>query len=220
MTNATTTPPPPGITTHDYRPDDMKQAEKIAGAAPVRIVPDAFVRLGFELLDTPGFNISDEHYIYKPLRAWDAAQVEADYLIRITGGGIYTLVESIRETLRAVTEMKQEEGQSKEEFLSQGEQIFAKMVMSRWTDFLLSVPNFSPAEWATRMLKKCEVRRIAKPEHHGKPDTDPTKDCAGLIFECTGAGHVDTYYRRRRSHLVRVGLAAGWGSVGDFFVES
>ena len=116
--------------------------------------------------------------------------------------------------------MTPEDGQSEAEFSAQSELIWSKMVMSRWADFLLSVPNFNPAEWATRMLKKCEVRRIAKPEHHSKPDTDPTKDCAGLIFECTGFGHVDSYYRGRRSHLVRVGIAAGWGSIGDFFVES
>lgn len=216
MTTTTTAP----NTTHDYRPDDVKQAEKLAGPGPSREVPPAFAKLGYELLATPGFNISDEFYIYRPLRAWDAAQAEVDNLIRITGGGIYTFVESIREALRAVTSMAPEDGQSEAEFSAQSELIWSKMVMSRWADFLLSVPNFNPAEWATRMLKKCEVRRIAKPEHHSKPDTDPTKDCAGLIFECTGFGHVDSYYRGRRSHLVRVGIAAGWGSIGDFFVES
>jgi len=214
MTTTTTTAP-----THDYRPDDVKQAERLAGVVPDRVVPPPLAKLGYEVLAPPGFNISDEFYVYRPLRAWDAAQVEVDKLIRMTGGGIYTFVESVRDALKAVIEMPPEDGQTEQEADAAREQLFAKMTMSRWADFLLSVPNFNPAEWSTHMIRRCEVRRIAKPEHHEKPDTDPTKDFAGPIFDCTGFGHVDNYYRRRRAHLLRVGIAAGWGSIGDFFVE-
>lgn len=204
--------------TADFRPEDVQQAEKLEPPRPEktsRVVPPALGRQGFELLETPGFNISDEFYVYKPLRAWDAAQYEVDNLIRLTGGRIYDFVESVREAIRASFEMQLEEGEPE----SLREVVFGRMVMERWTAFLATAPNFAPAEWATRMIKKCEVRRIAKPEHHNKLDTDPTKDFAGAIFEVTGAGAVDTYYRGRRTHVVRVGLAAGWGSIGDFFVE-
>lgn len=201
--------------TTDHRPEDVQQAEKIAGAPPVRVVPPALARLGYIELAIPGFNISDEFYIYKPLAAWDAAQVEVDNLIRVTGGHIYTLVEDMRNAIKGASEMDLEEGEDDSVRIA----VFGQMALGKWQDFLLACPNFNQVEWATRMIKRCEVRRIAKPEHHGKSDDDATKDFGGLIFEVTGTGHVDRYYKGRRAHVVRVGLAAGWGSFGDFFVE-
>lgn len=201
-------------------------------AAPTRlVVPDVFAAQGYEAMPFGYGNlwaVDEDQYIYKPLRAWDAAQQVADDVVVRTGGNIYTLASAMMEVMRAVAGIeparkRDEDGEptgeleTLEEIAAIRGRVWQSESMKAWTAFLAACPNFKPMEFAKSMILRCSVHRIASPDDQQKSADDPTKDHAGKIFEATGAGSVDRYYRGRRQVLVRIGLAAFWGSCGDFF---
>ena len=210
----------------ETRPDTATEdAETVAPLVSAVVVPDALARLGYEAMQFGPANlwgVTDDQYIYKPLRAWDAAQREVDDVIAKTGGSVFTLASAMLATLRGVAEMKPGEVDGVEETREEFEQIrfasFQQMVNQNWSAFLHSCPSFGPAAFASAMIKKCDVRRLPTVAEQAKPDGDPSKDHGGYILGVKGAGAPDVFYRGRRQQLLRIGLAAFWGSCGDFFV--
>ena len=208
-----------------------EDAQELAPSKTRLVVPDVFASQGYEAMPFGYGNlwaVTDDQYIYKPLAAWDAAQQCADDVVVRTGGNIYTLASSMMEVMRAVAAIRREarigedgeptgELETDDEVYALRGRIWQDKSMEVWSSFVASCPRFKPAEFAREMIVKCSVRRIASLAEQNKDATDPTRDHAGPIFEVKGAGSVENFYRGRRQQLVRIGLAAFWGSCGDFF---
>lgn len=181
-------------------------------------VPPSFDKLGYEKLPRAGglFGILKAHYIYKPMRAWDDAQKFADELIERTGGGIFLFVSDILSDLAACAALKQGDDEDEATYQREIGETFLRMCNTRWQSFLGACPNLKPFELARRVIEKTDVRRLPHPSEADKPEAE--RDPGGRIFDATGPGRVETFYRGRRDQILRIGIAATWGSVGDFFV--
>jgi len=77
-------------------------------------------------------------------------------------------------------------------------------------------PRSAATSW--RRLTRSVPRTRNQNAEQAKDDADPTKDHGGKLFEVKGVGSVDNFYKGRRQQIMRIGLAAFWGSCGDFFV--
>lgn len=181
-------------------------------------VPASFAERGYERLPYGGglFGIRRDHYIYRPMRAWDVAQKFVDELIERTGGGVFVLVHEVLATLSAVGSDAPAEGEDPAEHARVMGEVFTRRVNKHWQDFLDSNPRLQPYALARRVIEACDVRRLPHPDEADKPE--PERDPGGSIFAATGPGAVERFYRGRRHQVLRLGVAAAWGSVGDFFV--
>lgn len=223
MTDTTQT-----TTLEDTRPidtvdEDLEKAKRMIDEAardmldPQFDVPAAFAKTGYERLPYGGglFGIRG-HYIYRPMRAWDAAQKFADELIALTGGSIFVLVHDILALLRVVGQSKPADGETPEQHSAIMGEVFIGQTEKHWQAFLDACPRVQPFAAARRVIEACEVRRLVHPGEADKPESE--RDTGGLIFNATGPGAVERFYRGRRHQILRVAIAATWGSVGDFFV--
>lgn len=221
MTDTTASPDSIPVDTVD---DDLARVRGLLAAAvqdsldPEFEVPAAFADKGYERLPYGGglFGIRRDRYIYRPMRAWDAAQKFADELVERTGGGVFLLVHDVLSTLQAVARSRPAEDEKPEEHGALMGEVFMRRVNEHWRAFLDGNPRLQPYALARRVIEACEVRRLPHPDEADKPE--PERDPGGFIFSATGPGAVERHYRGRRHQVLRVGLAAAWGSVGDFFV--
>lgn len=190
------------------------------------VVPPALAAQGFEALPAGQPNlwgIDADVYLFKPLRAWDAAQKMADKIVARTGGNVYTLVSAIMETLRAIAAMQPEvdeetgEVESQDAFARTRGEVFLSMTTQNWAAFMGRCPDLAVHALAREVIEETCVHRLPTAEEQAKPADDPTKDHGGRLFHATGAGAVDNFYRGRRGQILRIGLCALWGSCGDFF---
>jgi len=183
-------------------------------------VPPTLAAAGYKpLVTSPLWAIQgDWQYIYRPLAAWDAAQVLADDIIRVTDGRVFSFVSNCLSVLRQAVNLQPEEGDTVPLGVIQY-QFCSDEWRRQWVNLLGACPELKPNAWARDVIVRCDVRRIPSPAEEMKPDSDPTKDHGGPIFQVKGAGEVGTFYRGNRDQIVRIGLAAAWGSVGDFFVS-
>lgn len=215
-------------TTGGERPDTATEDDATIRRRRPRselVVPAAFADRGYEALPAgPGnlWGIDDDCYIYRPLRAWDAAQVEADRVVALTSGGVYTLTSAVMTTMRGVAALRPEEREdgtpeTPEQFAVLQNETWVALLRRNWSDFLAACPAFEPFKFARGAIEKCDVRRVPASAEAAKHDDDPTKDHGGPLFKIVGAGSPDAFYRGRRDQLLRVGLCAFWGSCGDFF---
>lgn len=216
--------------TSETRQDTATEdAETIRGRRPntTLVVPEALARLGYEAMPFGVGNLWDVHddqYIYRPLRAWDAAQAEVDAVIKMTGGSVFTLASAMLSIMRATATIQPEidEETGKPETEDTVNRIRGSFWLEKssatWTSFLAACPEFKLASFARDMVVKCGVHRLPTAAEQAKDDADPTKDHGGKLFEIKGAGSVDNFYKGRRQQVMRIGLAAFWGSCGDFFV--
>lgn len=200
-------------------PIDTTAADAAAVAAKMPAedvfdVPAAFAEQGFERLPTGLFAIQGGRYIYRPMRAWDTAQKFADDLVQRTGGAIYTLVHACLVDLQEFARMQPEEGQTREQFVTELGELAIGMQVRRWREFVAACPDLRPYELARTIIEACAVRRLPDP-NDARPEAE--RDPGGLIFQIAGAGRVEHYYRGRRQQILRIAAAAAWGSVGDFF---
>lgn len=180
-------------------------------------VPPSFAEQGYEPLPRGGglFAIRRDHLIYKPMRAWDAAQKFADELVEVTGGAIYVLTHGVLEDLRGVAALTPDEGQSRADFELEVGSTLLRLQRQRWHAFLAACPRLQPYAYARRVIEACKVRRLPHPDEADKPEAE--RDPGGDIFKATGPGAVEVHYRGRQEQILRIGIAAAWGSVGGFF---
>lgn len=203
---------------------DLAKLENLTGFRALMTtvsVPENLAKIGYESLtkNPPMWGIrGDWQYIYKPLVAWDAAQRFADELIKLTGGHVFTFVAGMFQVIRVTAELEPAEGQTDDDLTRERVDFFGQQSRKLWASLLDACPNFAPNAWAQDVIKRCDVRRIPSPAEQAKADDDPTKDLGGPIFSVQGAGEVGRFYRGNRDQIVRLALAAAWGSVGDFFV--
>lgn len=221
------------------QPDTATEdASKIASpwnadvSVPEFDVPAFWADKGFRKLPYASglWGVWTDRYIFKPLPAFGASEELVDELVAVTGGQVYVLVSRVMSDLAEIANATDDDFLTDEdhELPVEAQQrivantrykLFQRRVMTRWTEFLATAPGFKPQSFARRMIERCEVRRLAAPEEVAKAEDDPTKDHGGEIFKIKGAGAPENHYQGRRDQILRVGLAAAWGSIGDFFVQ-
>lgn len=194
-------------------------AQTIAPETPMFTPPQGLLDQGFEALPIhPLWGLGDDiRYVYKPLRAWDDAQKMADRAIELTGGRINLLAHELMLAMRECAAIQPQDGETEDELYLLRGQVWQKLATEAWTRFLESVPRFKPYEFAKEAIERCGVRRVPASGEDSKPGNDASRDPGGLIFQATGGGAVERYYKGRRHHILRIGLCAFWGSCGDFF---
>ena len=177
MTDTTASPDSIPVDTVD---DDLARVRGLLAAAvqdsldPEFEVPAAFADKGYERLPYGGglFGIRRDRYIYRPMRAWDAAQKFADELVERTGGGVFLLVHDVLATLQAVARSRPAEDEKPEEHGALMGEVFMRRVNEHWRAFL----DGKPRGTAPRRRGRRTRRATRSTGRSRQPQRDPRAD--------------------------------------------
>jgi hypothetical protein len=184
-------------------------------------VPDfPVVRSNHERVDSRRWLLLPERYTVKPLRAMEAARAADELATAPHGRAMVAAAARLRaqrqglaELLRSDPEIRAAgiEDDDLEALVDQRMRDHAQVALEE----LIGEARISPYAWALGWLERCQAFRVPLPSRQDGPDRDP----GGLVHACKGAGEWTTYYRGRETHVLRLGAACAWASLGPFFVD-
>lgn len=169
-------------------------------------------------LDSRRWLLLPDRYVISPLRGLPAAKA-ADALTASPSGKALVGLASRLRTLRAghVGLLRRDPELSAvdvEDLEVQADETMIDLSASALEEFL-GEARMEVFAWALGWCERCHARRVPLPSRRDGADRDP----GGLVHQAQGPGAWHTYYQHRQVHLLRLGAACAWMSLGPFFFD-